>query len=132
MKGRPLGQVEVEEMLMEEVDHLEALTNGGPSRKTGAELIGYDKVCEIAADAEVDYKLAFAQGMIGQAGRTGPSGRAERRDIQEARVLRTHAEDYRNYKRAAAAKDATKEALATSRARADAIRTIAANIRAQV
>lgn len=129
-RTRPLSQVEVEQALMEEADHLEALTNGGTSPKTGTEFMGYDAICELAAETEADWKINFAEGMILQASKPA-EGRGERRDLQEARVTKTHAEDLRAYLKAKAVKDAAKEALVTSRTRIDAIRTIAANVRAQ-
>lgn len=129
-RGRPVSQVEVETALLEEVDHLEALTNGGTSPKTGSQFMGYDEVCTLAAEAEADWKIAQAKGMIGQAQRT-EGGRAEAKHTQEARVLATHGDLFRTYRVSAAVKDGAKEALVTSRSRIDALRTIAANVRAQ-
>lgn len=129
-RGRPVSQVEIETDLLEEVEHLEALTNGGPSPKTGEDMVGYDVTCAMAAEAEADWKIEQAKGMISQAARTA-GGRAEAKHTQEARVLATKGDLYRRYKMAAAVKDGHKEALTTSRTRIDAIRTIAANVRAQ-
>ena len=130
-RTRPWSQVEVETALLEEVEHLEALTNGGVSPKTdGTDLVGYDVICTRAAEAEADWKIAQAKGMIGQAQRTEGT-RAEAKHTQEARVLATHADLFRSYRVTAAVKDGAKEALVTSRSRIDALRTIAANVRAQ-
>lgn len=130
-RGRPVSQVEVETALLEEVEHLEALTNGGVSSKTdGESLVGYDDICREAAESEADWKIEQAKGMIAQAQRT-TGGRAEAKHTQEARVLATKADLYRRYKVTAAVKEGHKEALVTSRSRIDALRTIAANVRAQ-
>lgn len=124
---RPLSQVEVEKALLDEVDRLEALTNGGHDPETGEELTGYDDACRAAAEAEVDWKVGFAEGMILQAGRASK----ERRDLQEARVTQTKKDLLRAYKITEAVRNSHKEALTSSRARIDALRTIAANVRAQ-
>lgn len=129
-RTRPVSQVEVEGALLDEVEHLEALTNGGTSPKSATEFVGYDEVCRLAAEAEADWKITQAKGMIGQAQRT-EGGRAEAKHTQEARVLATHGELFRAYRVTAAVKDGAKEALVTSRSRIDALRTIAANVRAQ-
>ena len=129
-RTRPVSQVEVEGALLDEVEHLEALTNGGQSPKSGEDFVGYDDICRMAAEAEADWKIAQAKGMIGQAQRTEGT-RAEAKHTQEARVLATHADLFRAYRVTAAVKDGAKEALVTSRSRIDALRTIAANVRAQ-
>lgn len=131
-RGRAMSQVEVEDAMLDEVDHLEALTNGGASPKdpTGEVMVGYDQVCSMAAEAEADWKIAQARGMIAQANRRD-GGRAEAKHTQEARVLAVNEDLFRAYKVTAAVKDSSKEALVTSRARIDALRTIAANVRAQ-
>lgn len=122
-RTRPLSQVEVEAELLDQVEHLEALTNGDEDLG----IVGYDQVCEAAADAEVEWKLAFAREMLTQANR----GSKERRDLQESRATTIHAEAFRAYKLRGAQKDAAKEALVTTRTKIDALRTIAANVRAQ-
>lgn len=127
-----MGQAEVEVALMEEIGHLEALTNGGESPKTGDALQGYDETCRLAAEAEADWKIEEAKGLILQAAQGSPEGkRGEPEYLRRSRVLATKADLYRAYKVRGAAKDGHKEALVTSRARSDALRTIAANIRTQ-
>ena len=126
-----MSQVEVEGALMEEVDHLEALTNGGASPKTGDVLLGYDEVCQEAAEAEATWKIEEAKGLILQAAHAPEGKRAEPEYLRRARVLASKADLYRAYKIKAGVKDSHKEALVTSRNRADALRTIAANIRSQ-
>lgn len=127
-RGRPASQVEVETALLEEVDHLEALTNGGESPKGPSDILkGYDDVCTEAAEAEADWKIDFATQMV-----TFANGASkERRDLQEARATAIHKDKLRARLLKAAVKDAHKEALVTSRTRIDALRTIAANVRAQ-
>lgn len=133
MKGRPMGQAEVEVALMEEIGHLEALTNGGESPKTGDALQGYDETCKMAAEAEADWKIEEARGLIAMAAQPPTDGkRGESEYMRRARVLATKSDLYRAYKVRGGAKDAHKEALVTSRERANALRTIAANIRTQV
>jgi len=128
------SQGEIEEDLQAEIDHLEAITNGGESPKfPGDTLTGFDSVCEMAGDAEADWKIAQAKGLIAQndkppGGRTRP----EAKHIMEARVLAMNEEKYRAYKRTAAAKDAGKEALNSARARVNALQTMSANVRSQV
>lgn len=126
-RTRPLSAVEVENALQDEVDHLEALTNGGTSPKIESDLSGYDDACRSAAEAEAEWKITQAKGLIGIVA----GGNKDRRDIQEARVLVLHRDLYRAYKLTGGAKEAHKEALLTSRARIEALRTIAANVRAQ-
>lgn len=129
-RGRPLSQVEVETDLMEEVEHLEALTNGGHSPKSDADLLGYDDICDLAADAEADWKITEANTLIALAAKK-TEGRGEPEYLRRARVLQAHGDLYRSYKKAGAVKESRKEAMTTSRNRLDAVRTIAANIRTQ-
>lgn len=129
MRGRPTAQGDIEDALFAENERLERLTNGGFDLD-GDEVVGYDELCSVAAEAEATWKIEFAKGMIAQAGRmTG--GRPEAKHTQEARVYATKADMYRQYKMAAAMRDARKEALATVRARIDTLRTMAANVRGQ-
>lgn len=122
-RSRPLSQVDVERAIEEESERLEVLTNGSEEW----EVEGYAEVCSKAAQAEAEWKMAFHKGMILQANR----GSRDRKDIEEARVHATHEDKFREYKMAAARRDAAKEALVTSRSVLDALRTIAANVRAQ-
>lgn len=125
----PKSQAAIEAELEALSGHLEALTNGGPSPMTGEVLTGYDEILEDQANAEVDWKLAFAQKMIQEAGRS--TDYRDRKDLQEARATMALQEKLRRYKIATAVAAHSKEALATTRAQMDAKRTQAANVRAQ-
>ena len=125
---RPKGQAEIEEELENLAAHLEALTNGGYSPITGEALIGYDEILALAADAEVDYKVEFARRIVEEA--TDPPPR-DRKDLQEARATLACQDLLRTRRRADAVAASRKEALYTTRARLDAKRTQAANVRAQ-
>lgn len=134
MRGRPVSQVEVEAALQDEIDHLEAITNGGTSPKfdDGTTLVGFDQICQMAADAEADWKIEEARYIIGATDKPpGGRSRPEAKHVMEARALALNAEKFRAYKRTAGAKDATKEALNTARARVNALQTISANVRGQ-
>lgn len=134
MRGRPVSQVEVEAALQDEIDHLEAITNGGTSPKfeDGQALLGFDSICSMAADAEADWKIEEARYIVQATDRPpGGKSRPEAKHVMEARALALHAEKFRAYKRTAGAKDATKEALNTARARVNALQTISANVRGQ-
>lgn len=124
MKGRALGQVEVEGIIEDLIAHLEALTTGDPS----SGIIGFDEVVDAAASAEVDWKVAFAKAVVSEAVKGTPK---DRKDLQEHRALIAHEPLYRAYKISGAQKEALKEALTTTRSKLDAMRTIAANIRSQ-
>lgn len=126
----PMSQGEVETELLVEVAHLEALTNGGETPKTGEILTGYDSTCRVAAEAEAEWKIQEARFLVAQADRPR-EGRAEAVELRKARALSIHGDLYRAYKVGAAVKDGHKEALVTSRARLDALRTISANVRVQ-
>lgn len=126
-----MSQADVEAALLAEVDHLEALTNGGASPKTGDVLVGYDALCSTAAEAEADWKIEEAKALVQMASRTEAGTRGEAEYLRRARVLSIHAEKFRRYKVAGAVKESAKEALVTSRTRTDALRTISANVRAQ-
>lgn len=115
---------------MEEVEHLEALTNGGHSPKADDDLLGYDDICSIAADAEAEWKIEEATALVAMASKK-TEGRGEPEYLRKARVLSAKGDLYRSYKRGQAVKEARMEAIRTSRSRLDAVRTIAANIRNQ-
>ena len=133
MRGRPVSQVEIEAALQDEIDHLEAITNGGESPKfPGDVMTGFDEVCSMAADAEADWKITEAKGLVAQNDRPpGGKTRPEAKHIMEARVLAMNQDAYRLYKRTAAAKDAGKEALNSARTRVNALQTMSANVRGQ-
>lgn len=134
MRGRPVSQVEVETDLLEWVEHLEVLTNGGVSPKFPEDepFEGYDDLCEAAAGAEADWKIQEASALVALADRPKEEGkRAEPEYLRKARVLALHKEKFRAYKMTSAQKEARKEALTSTRARCDALRTVCANTRTQ-
>ncbi len=133
MRGRPVGQVEVEAELLGWVDHLEVLTNGGHSEMVDAIFEGYDDLCDQAAEAEADWKIQEASELVALADRPKEEGkRGDPEYLRKARVLALHREKFKAYKMTAAQKEARKEALVTTRARCDALRTVCANTRTQV
>lgn len=123
---------EVEQELDLEMDHLEALTNGGFSEKVQADVLGFDVVAENAANAEADWKIEEARAKVILADRDSAGGkRGEAQHLMEARILAQKADLYRAYKVRGAAKESHLEALRSSRARVDAARTKCANRRGQ-
>jgi len=132
VKGRPVAQVDVENELLGWVDHLEVLTNGGHSEMVDAEFEGYDDLLDQAAEAEADWKIQEASELVALADRPREEGkRAEAEYLRKARVLALHRDKFRAYKMTAAVREARKEALVTTRARCDALRTVCANTRTQ-
>jgi len=97
-----------------------------------AETARYAGLAEAAADAEADYKLAQAQGAMTIAARGDPPANRGGPSVAEkdAEVLLGCHREYRSHLLLAARLDATREALRSLRTRLDALRTIAANIRA--
>lgn len=121
---------EVEEELDLELEHLEALTNGGHSTKVDAEVPGFDAVAVAAANAEADWKIEAARAKVKMADRDSGS-RKEAEHLMDARILNAKPELYRAYKVTAAQKESHLEALRSSRARVDAARTKCANRRGE-
>lgn len=131
-RGRPVAQVDVENELLGWVDHLEVLTNGGHSGMVEADFEGYDDLCEKAAEAEADWKIKEASELVALADRPPAEGkRADPEYVRKARVLALHRDLFKAYKMTAAVKEARKEALVSTRARCDALRTVCANTRTQ-
>lgn len=112
---RPLSQAEIESAIM------------GLSAELESDTETFADQCSAAAEAEVDYKVEAARAMLAFAADPALRNVA----MREARVLVHTHEKFRAYKITAAAQTAGKEALATKRARIDAMRTLAANVRAQ-
>ena len=125
---RVKSPAEVEEELDLELEHLEALTNGGYSPKTQDEIPGFDDVAVTAANAEADWKITEATAKVTLADRNA-GGRQEAQHLMEARILSQKADLYRAYKVTAAQKESHLEALRSARARVDAARTKCANRR---
>jgi hypothetical protein len=134
-RGRPVSQVETETDLLEWVDHLEALTTGGVSPKFPEDdpFEGYDDLCEAAATAEADWKIAEANELVALADRPREEGtRGDPEYVRKARVLAIHRDKFRAYKMADAKVEARKKALAAVTTRCDSLRTVCANTRTQV
>jgi hypothetical protein len=116
MPGQVLTQHDIEQGIVETSDRLAELTEE------------YAVLCEVAAEAEADYRLHFYNSLM----RLKDAGDGKRMTDKEAEARSTSAAaaDFRNYKMTAARLDAAKQALATHRTRLDALRTLAANVRA--
>lgn len=127
---RVKSPAEVEEELDLELEHLEALTNGGFSPKVNDGVPGFDQVAVDAANAEADWKIEEARAKVTLADRNS-GGRQEAQHLMEARILSQKADLYRAYKVTAAQKDSHLEALRSARARVDASRTKCANRRGE-
>jgi hypothetical protein len=87
----------------------------------------YEQVSDDAAEAEADYKLANAQAMI----RIAASGIKTTVQDRQARVDVECNEQFRVWKIAEARRQSCKEHLLSLRARMDAQRSLAANVRHQ-
>lgn len=111
---RVLAQVEVEQQILDICDALDAETHR------------YSEVADLAADAEADYKLAYARAVVTAAAHGSIKMTAPER---QARAELAAAEQLRVWKIAEARRAATKEALLSLRARLDALRTLNASIR---
>lgn len=117
-RTRPLAQVEIEGAIVTLGDEMEALTEE------------YARLSDEEAEAENAFKYRHARSIIvnAQVG-TMPNGSKSTADWRVARAdLDSEAEGSR-YRILEARLRATKEALITKRARLDALRTIAANVR---
>lgn len=112
--NRVLAQVEVEQQILDVCDALDVETHR------------YSEVADLAADAEADYKLAYARAVVGLAAHGSMKMTAADR---QARAELSAAEQLRVWKIADARRAATKEALLSLRARLDALRTLNASIR---
>jgi hypothetical protein len=113
MTRRPLTQAEVESLILDTVDALDAATED------------FADVSDEAANAEADYKMAMARTWLGVASSDRKMTTVERQ--MRADVLTN--ETLRRYKVAEAKRAATREALLSYRARIDALRTVSANVR---
>lgn len=85
-------------------------------------------VSELAANAEADYKHAYASAMLHAA--AVATERVAAAKLEAVATVDT-VEQLRHYKIMDASKTATKEALLSLRARLDALRSLTANIRGQ-
>lgn len=117
---RPLSQVEVEVGIMAAVDEMETLTEE------------YAGISDAEAEAENAYKRRKYRAVIVLSERpTLADGRKTTVDWREAQAETIAADEADAYRLAQARLRSTKEALLTKRARLDALRSLAANVRAQ-
>lgn len=118
-RTRPLSQVEIESQIVSICDDLEATTEE------------FSRLCEEHAVAENAFKRTHARALVTLASAgTMPDGRKSTADWREAQSQVTSEEEAARYRILDARLRATKEGLITKRARLDALRTIAANVRA--
>lgn len=125
MTDGPLTPAMVEEEIDRVLARLEALTEE------------YARACDAASSAEADYRIDYFKRLltIKADGLTMPDGTKRKVTDKEAEA---HAHlggqdpgaNYRAYKITAGTQEHLKQALYTQRARLDALRTIAANARA--
>jgi len=112
----PLTQGHIEQAIMALSDELEAETER------------YSDVADLAANAEADYKHAFAETLVRVAADPTVKRTAdERRALADLRS----ADARRVWLIAEARRTASRETLLSLRARLDALRTLSANVRAQ-
>lgn len=111
-----LSQGEIEQAIMEHVEALEALTEE------------YAAVCERQGNAEADYRIRYHTLVASLASQTDRKMTAGEREARATVLAET---ELREYKLATAVMESTKQALYTRRTRLDALRTLAANVRAQ-
>lgn len=114
---RVLTQAEIEADLASVAAELESQTHA------------YADLAEASAVAEADYKVAYARAIVAMsAHQTTKLNAAEK----QARAEVIASDDFRLWKIAEARRNATKELLLSLRARLDALRSLAANVRYQV
>jgi len=114
---RVLSQGEIEAMI------------GGLCDEMADETERYAVIEEMAAEAEADYKLQFAQCLIRVA--DSVSDRRTSAGEREALADSQSGEKFKIWKIQDARRRASKEALLSLRARLDAMRTLSANVRNQ-
>lgn len=110
----PLSQIQVEDEIRRLSNELTKATSFNA------------QAAERAAQADVDYKLARARALIDLRGKGGTVPE------KEATVLASVATQFENAKLAEAIYEASKEKGRNLRTQLDALRTIAANIRAAI
>ena len=117
-RTRPLAQVEIERAIIDLCDDLEATTEE------------FARISDEQAIAENDYKRKLTRALV-SLGSVGvmPDGRKSTAEWREAQAAVTAEDECQRYRILDARLRATKEALTTKRARLDALRTIAANVR---
>ena len=110
-----LAQGEIESDILQIADEMETETER------------YEVLASEAAVAEADYKLRLSRAVVKLADSQARMTAQER----QARAEIAAGEELRIWKLAEAKRQATKEALLTLRARLDALRSLAANVRHQ-
>jgi hypothetical protein len=117
-RTRPLAQVEIERGIVDLCDDLEHTTEE------------YARVSDEQAEAENAYKRKYTRALV-SLGSVGvmPDGRKSTTEWREAQASITAEDEGARHRILEARLRATKEALITKRARLDALRTIAANVR---
>jgi hypothetical protein len=111
-----LTQGDVERAILATIDAMENTTDN------------YEAVNQAAAEAEADYKGAYAREVVHLAAVATARMTAGERD---SRAINATIDQFRTWKIKEASKAATKEHLSTLRAKLDGLRTIGANIRVQ-
>lgn len=115
MSPQVLSQHDIEQQIVQISDRLDELTHD------------YAAMCDEAGEAEAEYRLRYYNTIM----RLKDAGDRKMTDKEaEARATSAAASEFRNYKITAAKVEATKQALSTHRSRLDALRTLAANVRA--
>jgi hypothetical protein len=89
----------------------------------------YADLASAAATAEADFKATFARAVVGMSANQSMKLTSAEKQAR-AEVIAT--DDFRAWKLAEARRNATKELLLSLRARLDALRSLAANVRYQV
>jgi len=117
-RTRPLAQVEIERAIVDLCDELEVTTEE------------FARICEEHSGAENAYKRKLTRALV-TLGSSGvmSDGRKSTADWREAQASVTSEDEGARYRILDARLRAVKEGLITKRARLDALRTIAANVR---
>jgi hypothetical protein len=117
-RTRPLAQVEIERAIVDICDDLEAATEE------------FARICDEQAVAENAYKRKLTRAIVTLASSgVMADGRKSTADYRENQAAITAEDEGARYRILDARLRAVKEALITKRARLDALRTIAANVR---
>ena len=111
-----LTQGDVERMIVAVSDELESETER------------YSAVSELSADAEADFKGTFAVATI-EVANTNRGDRTVTVNERDAIAHQRSADEFRRWKLLESRRAASREALLSLRARIDALRTLASNLR---
>lgn len=119
--GELLTQADVERRIMKLSDELDELTHA------------LDQQARAAGEAEGDYKVAFHAARVTARAildGNGPGGRVTNDEAEDFAMEKSE-DEFRTYKVAEAVYQSGRDALRAKMSQLDALRTIAANIRAQ-